>query len=74
MSRSPALEQEEKHFTELSLRLIDLVDAKTRAIVADKIAGYPTGASHGPAAAVEGTYRTRKAPEALPTRKRSARR
>ncbi len=33
-------EQEEKHFTELSLRLIDLVDAKTRAIVADKIAGY----------------------------------
>jgi uncharacterized protein (DUF2336 family) len=34
-------EQEEKHFTELALRLIDLVDAKTRAIVADKIAGYP---------------------------------
>src|SRR3954468_11795885 len=35
-------EQEEQHFTELALRLIDLVDAKTRAIVADKIAGYPT--------------------------------
>ena len=35
-------EQEEKHFTELALRLIDLVDAKTRAIVADKIAGCPT--------------------------------
>ncbi len=34
-------EQEEKHFTELALRLIELVDAKTRAIVADKIAGYP---------------------------------
>lgn len=35
-------EQEEQHFTELALRLIDLVDAGTRAIVADKIAGYPT--------------------------------
>lgn len=35
-------EQEEKHYTELALRLIDLVDAKTRAIVADKIAAYPT--------------------------------
>jgi uncharacterized protein (DUF2336 family) len=35
-------EQEAQHFTELALRLIDLVDAKTRAIVADKIAGYPT--------------------------------
>src|SRR6478735_7589038 len=34
-------EQEEKHFTELALRLIDLVDAGTRAIVANKIAGYP---------------------------------
>jgi hypothetical protein len=33
--------QEEQHFTELTLRLIDLVDAGTRAIVADKIAGYP---------------------------------
>jgi hypothetical protein len=35
-------EQEERHFTELALRLIDLVDAKTRSIVAYKIAGYPT--------------------------------
>src|SRR4051794_36007620 len=35
-------EQEERHFTELALRLIDLVDADTRAIVANKIAGYPT--------------------------------
>lgn len=35
-------EQEERHFTELALRLIDLVDAKTRATVADKIAAYPT--------------------------------
>lgn len=35
-------EQEEQQFTELALRLIDLVDAKTRAIVADKIAGCPT--------------------------------
>ena len=34
-------EQEEKHFTELALRLIDLVDAKTRSVVADKIAGRP---------------------------------
>jgi hypothetical protein len=35
-------EQEARHFTELALRLIDLVDAKTRALVANKIAGYPT--------------------------------
>jgi hypothetical protein len=35
-------EPEEQQFTELALRLIDLVDAKTRAIVADKIAGCPT--------------------------------
>jgi hypothetical protein len=35
-------EQEEQHFTKLALRLIDLVDAKTRATVANKIAGYPT--------------------------------
>jgi hypothetical protein len=35
-------EQEEQHFTKLALRLIDLVDAKTRAVVANKIAGYPT--------------------------------
>src|SRR6478752_10179052 len=35
-------EQEKRHFTELALRLIDLVDAQTRAIVANKIAGYPT--------------------------------
>ena len=34
-------DQEERQFTELALRLIDLVDAKTRAIVADKIASYP---------------------------------
>src|SRR5439155_1338460 len=35
-------EQEEQHFIKLALRLIDLVDAKTRAVVANKIAGYPT--------------------------------
>src|SRR4051794_5975608 len=35
-------EHEEQHFTQLSLRLIDLVDAKTRVAVANKIAGYPT--------------------------------
>jgi hypothetical protein len=35
-------EQEEQHFTKLALRLINLVDAKTRAVVAGKIAGYPT--------------------------------
>jgi hypothetical protein len=34
-------EQEATHFTELALRLIDLVDAPTRAIVANKIASYP---------------------------------
>ncbi len=34
-------EQEEQHFTQLALRLIDLVDAKTRTVVANKIAGYP---------------------------------
>jgi len=34
--------QEEQHFTELALHLIELVDVNTRAIVADKIAGYPT--------------------------------
>ena len=31
---------EDRHFTELALRLFDLVDAPTRAIVAEKIAGY----------------------------------
>jgi hypothetical protein len=35
-------EREEQHFTKLALRLIDLVDAKTRIVVANKIAGYPT--------------------------------
>src|ERR1700760_1258856 len=34
-------EEEASHFTELALRLIDLVDAETRALVADKISGYP---------------------------------
>ena len=34
-------EQEAKHYTELALRLIDLVDARTRTVVAEKIAGYP---------------------------------
>jgi hypothetical protein len=33
--------EEERHFTELALRLIDLVDKRTRSIVAEKIAGYP---------------------------------
>jgi hypothetical protein len=32
---------EERHYTELALRLIDLVDRRTRSIVAEKIAGYP---------------------------------
>src|SRR5690349_4245560 len=35
-------EQEEQHFTKLALRLIDLVDAETRTVVANKIAAYPT--------------------------------
>lgn len=35
-------EQEEQHYTELALRLIELVDADTRAVIADKIAGYST--------------------------------
>jgi hypothetical protein len=34
-------EEEERHYTELALRLVDLVDASTRSIVADKIARYP---------------------------------
>jgi hypothetical protein len=34
-------EQEAKHFTELALRLIELVDADTRALIADKIGAYP---------------------------------
>ena len=38
-------EQEEQHFTELALRLIELVDARTRSIVAAKIAGYPNAPS-----------------------------
>ena len=42
VQKSRHTEQEEQHFTELALRLIDLVDAKTRAIVADKIASCPT--------------------------------
>ena len=42
VQKPPHTEQEEQHFTKLALRLIDLVDAKTRAIVANKIAGYPT--------------------------------
>jgi hypothetical protein len=32
--------EEERHYTELALRLIDLVDSRTRSIVAGKIAGY----------------------------------
>jgi hypothetical protein len=31
---------EERHYTELALRLIELVDRRTRSIVAEKIAGY----------------------------------
>ncbi len=34
-------EQEERHYTELALRLIDQVDAPTRAIVATRLANYP---------------------------------
>jgi hypothetical protein len=34
-------DQEEQQFTKLALRLIDLVDAETRTLVAHKIAGYP---------------------------------
>ena len=33
--------EEERHYTELALRLIDQVDAGTRAIVADRLANYP---------------------------------
>ena len=33
--------EEENHYTELALRLIDQVDAGTRAIVADRLANYP---------------------------------
>ena len=34
-------EKEEAEYTRMALRLIDHVDAKTRAMVAGKIAGYP---------------------------------
>lgn len=34
--------EEERHFTELALRLIELVDPATRVVVAERIAGYPT--------------------------------
>src|SRR5262245_54935202 len=34
--------EEEQHFTELALRLIEVVDAPTRAAIAERIAGYPT--------------------------------
>ena len=62
-------EQEEQQFTELALRLIDLVDAKTRAIVADKIAGCPTA----PAAVRQRLLKeliSMKAPEAAHARNR----
>lgn len=32
---------EERHYTELAVRLIDQVDAATRAIVAERLSGYP---------------------------------
>lgn len=35
-------EQEAKQYTELALRLIELVDIETRAVIAEKIAGCPT--------------------------------
>ena len=57
--------QEEQQFTELALRLIDLVDAKTRTVVADKIAGCPTA----PAAVRRRLLKeliSLKAPEATP--------
>ena len=67
-------EQEEQHFTELALRLIDLVDAGTRAIVANKIAGYPDRAGGGPPPLAEGAdfaagacRRRRKANRCRPT-------
>ena len=34
--------EEERHYTELSMRLIDRVDSATRAIVAERLAKYPT--------------------------------
>jgi len=34
--------EEEQHFTELALRLIEVVDANTRAIVKERLASYPT--------------------------------
>ena len=35
-------DEEERHYTELALRLVDQVDAATRTIVADRLAKYPT--------------------------------
>jgi hypothetical protein len=34
--------EEEQHFTELALRLIEVVDSPTRVAIAERIAGYPT--------------------------------
>jgi hypothetical protein len=49
---------EDRHFTELALRLFDLVDAPTRAIVAEKIAGH----ANAPAAVRRRALRDRIAP------------
>jgi hypothetical protein len=49
---------EDRHFTELALRLFDLVDAPTRTIVAEKIAGY----TNAPMAVRRRALRDRVAP------------
>jgi hypothetical protein len=49
---------EDRHFTELALRLFDLVDAPTRMIVAEKIAGY----TNAPMAVRRRALRDRVAP------------
>jgi hypothetical protein len=54
---------EDRHFTELALRLFDLVDARTRAIVAEKIAGY----ANAPTAVRHRALRDRIAASHLPT-------
>jgi len=40
-AQEPVHTKEENHYTELALRLIDQVDAGTRAIVANRLANYP---------------------------------
>jgi hypothetical protein len=66
-------EEEERHYTELAIRLIDLVDASTRSIVADKIARYPNAPAAVRRASFAGACCRRPVPTQPPTRLPAAR-